>query len=120
MTTQLDEVREISKESEMEISPPELEVEVRDTKTETFKVSGEYLWHQLKDLMHQGNVRRILIKNEAGHLLLEIPVTVGVVGGVAGLALFPEIVAIGVIGSMFAHLTLTVERTEDAPQDQPD
>lgn len=90
------------------------------TTVEEIKVSGEGLRAKLKELMHQGNIRRIIIKNEAGHTLLEIPMMAGVVGGVAGLFLFPEILAIGVIASMFAHLTLVIERHESVSESDRD
>lgn len=77
---------------------------------EEFKVSGDALVAKIKELIHQGNIRRIFIKNEEGHTLIEIPMTVGVVSGVISAALFPVVAAIGVIGVMVAHLTVVVER----------
>ena len=58
------------------------------------------------------NFRHIIIKNEEGHTLIEIPLTIGVVGGVVGAALFPVVAAIGAIGALVAHLTIVVERQE--------
>lgn len=80
--------------------------------TEEFKISGDALVAKVKDLIHQGNIRRIIIKNENGHTLLEIPMTVGVLGGAVGAVFFPVVSALGVIGAMVAHLTIIVERRE--------
>lgn len=85
---------------------------------EEFKTSGDALVTKIKDLIHQGNIRRIIIKNENGHTLLEIPLTMGVIGGAVGAAMFPVVAALGVIGAMVAHLTVVVERrVSDPPGD---
>lgn len=76
--------------------------------TEEQKISGEGLLQRIKELVHQGNVRRITIKNEAGHTLMEIPLTVGVVGAV----LIPVWVAVGAIAALAAHYTLVIEKEE--------
>ncbi|NEQ31044.1 MAG: DUF4342 domain-containing protein [Leptolyngbya sp. SIO4C5] len=80
--------------------------------TEEFSISGDTLVTKVKELIHEGNIRRIIIKNEEGRILIEIPLTVGVVGSVVGAAAFPVIAAVGVIGAMVAHLTLVIERRE--------
>ena len=74
-------------------------------RTEEFKVSGEKLLEQVKDLVHQGNVRRITIKNKDGVTLFEIPLTAGVVGAV----LLPVWAAIGAIAALAASFTIAVE-----------
>jgi hypothetical protein len=76
------------------------------------KISVEELIAKVKELIHEGNIRRIIIKNEEGRILVELPLTVGVVGGVIGAALFPVIAAVGAIGALVAHLTIIIERTE--------
>jgi hypothetical protein len=81
-------------------------------RVEEFKISGDALVAKVKQLIHQGNIRRIIIKNEDGRTLIEVPLTVGVVGGVIGAALFPVIAALGVIGALVTHLTIVVERKE--------
>ncbi len=83
---------------------------------EEFKISGDVLVAKIKELIAQGNVRRIIIKNEEGHTLIEIPMTVGVIGGVISAALFPVVAAVGVIGAMVAHLTVVIERQEESGQ----
>jgi uncharacterized membrane protein len=79
---------------------------------EELKISGDLLVTKIKELIAQGNVRRIIIKNEENHTLIEIPMTVGVIGGVISAVLFPVVAAVGVIGAMVAHLTVVIERQE--------
>jgi hypothetical protein len=78
---------------------------------EEFSISGDSLVAKVKELIHEGNIRRIIIKHSEGQTLIEIPLTVGVVGGVIGAALFPVVTAVAVIGSMVAHLTIVVEKS---------
>ncbi|NJK53431.1 MAG: DUF4342 domain-containing protein [Leptolyngbyaceae cyanobacterium SU_3_3] len=80
--------------------------------TEEFRIQGDELVTKVKTLIHEGNIRRIILKNEAGHILIEIPLTVGVVGGVLSAALFPVLAAVGAIGAVVAHLTLVIEKRE--------
>lgn len=87
-------------------------------RTEEFKMRGDTLVGKLKEIVHEGNIRRITIKNEDGHTLIEIPLTVGVVGVI----LLPVWAAIGAIAALAANLTIVIERTDDLPQktvDQP-
>ena len=79
---------------------------------EEFTISGDALGAKIKELVHQGNIRRIILKNEEGHILIEIPLTVGVVGGAISAAFFPILAAVGSIGAMVAHLTIVVEKRE--------
>ena len=80
-------------------------------RTEEFKVSGEALLQQVKEIVHQGNVRRITIKDKDGVTLFEIPLTAGVVGAV----LLPVWAAIGAIAALAASYTITVELV-DTPE----
>ncbi len=81
--------------------------------TEEFRIQGDELVKKVKDLIHEGNIRRIIVKNETGHTLIEIPLTIGVVGGVLSAALFPILAAVGAIGAVVAHLTLVIEKRGD-------
>jgi hypothetical protein len=74
-----------------------------------FKVKGEELVEKIKQLLHEGNIRRIIIKDEEGKIYLEIPVTFGVVG----VLLAPTIAALGAIAAMVAHLKVEVIKTEE-------
>lgn len=75
---------------------------------EELSVSADNLVKRVKELLHEGNVRRISIKDEEGKILLEMPVTVGVVGVI----LAPWLAALGAIGALATRCTLTVERKE--------
>jgi hypothetical protein len=79
---------------------------------EEFTVSGDAVIAKIKDIVHAGNVRRIIIKNEEGRTLIEIPLTIGVVGAV----LLPVWAAIGAIAALAAKLTLVVERDEETAE----
>jgi Flp pilus assembly pilin Flp len=79
------------------------------SKTEEFKLEGGEIISKIKELIHQGNIRRIIIKNEEGKTLIEIPLLVGLVGA----ALAPVLAAVGAIGALVAKLTIIVEKTED-------
>jgi hypothetical protein len=69
-------------------------------------VSGERLVGRVKELIHQGNVRRIIVKNDDGQTILEIPLTIGVVGAV----LLPSLVALGAIAALAADYTVVVQK----------
>ncbi|MDO9099143.1 MAG: DUF4342 domain-containing protein [Caldisericota bacterium] len=79
-------------------------------RTEEFKVSGERLLQQVKDIVHEGNVRRITIKDKDGVALFEIPLTAGVVG----VLLLPVWAAIGAVAALAASYTIAVEHVEPA------
>ncbi|XWK90184.1 MAG: DUF4342 domain-containing protein [Phormidium sp.] len=91
---------------------PETEVVTPKVRVEEFSISGDALVSKIKELIHEGNIRRITIKNEEGQILIEIPLTIGVVGGVVGTAMFPIVAAIGAIGALVAHLTIAIEKVE--------
>lgn len=78
------------------------------TAREEFRVSGEAVVAKVKELVREGNVRRIIIKNDDGRVLLEIPLTIGVIGTV----LLPVWAALGAMAALVANLTLAVERVE--------
>ena len=75
---------------------------------EEFSVSADNLIEKVKELLHEGNVTRIVVKDEKGKVLLEIPVTVGVIGVV----LAPWLAALGVVAALATNCTLVVERRE--------
>ncbi len=75
---------------------------------EELQVMGEQLLTRVKELVHEGNVRRIILKQD-GRTILEIPLTVGV----AGVLLAPVWAAVGVIGALIAQCSIEVVRTED-------
>ena|SRR5450631_3478287 len=74
---------------------------------EELQVMGEQLLAKVKELIHEGNVRRVIIKQD-GHTLVEIPLTFGL----AGVILAPTFAAIGVIGALIAQCSIEVVRSE--------
>ncbi len=75
---------------------------------EEFHVDGDSLVSKIKELIHEGNVRRIIIKDEKGNTYIEIPLTIGLVGVV----LIPVWAAVGAIAALAANFTIGVERAE--------
>ena len=85
---------------------------------EELQVMGEQLLSKVKELVHEGNVRRIIIKQE-GHTIMEFPLTVGLVGAI----LAPALAAVGAIGALLAQCSIEVVRSErpgEAAQDRVD
>jgi len=77
-------------------------------RTEEFRVNGEELLGKIKELVHEGNIRRIIIKNKEGTTVLEIPLTFGVVGAL----LLPSLAAVGAIAALLTEATVVVEKTD--------
>jgi hypothetical protein len=76
--------------------------------TEEFNVSGKDLVDRIRELLHEGNVTRVIVKDDAGKTLLEIPATVGVIGVVVA----PWLAALGVIAALVTNCHIVVERRE--------
>ncbi len=72
--------------------------------TEEFEVSGDLLVAKIKELVDEGNVRRIIIKNEEGKSLIDVPLTLGVVGALIA----PQLAAIGAIAALVTKGTIIV------------
>ena len=79
------------------------------TWTEEIHTTGEELVAKVKELVHEGNIRRIIIKNEEDKTLIEIPLTLGVVGAV----LLPVLAAVGAIAALVADCTIVVEKVAE-------
>ena len=77
--------------------------------TEEFSVNGEELLAKVKELIRQGNIRRVIIKEKGGKVLVEFPLTVGVVGA----ALAPALVGIGAIAALLTDATIVVEKVDE-------
>ena len=73
---------------------------------EEMKVQGEQVLGKVRELVHEGNVRRIVIENEKGQTLMEIPLTIGVVGAL----LLPMAAAVGALAAVVTECTIRVER----------
>jgi hypothetical protein len=76
---------------------------------EEIKVLGNELVDKVKALIHEGNVRRIIIKDEQGHTFVEIPVGVAAVGAVFA----PVLAAVGALAAMAAKFTIVVEKAHE-------
>jgi hypothetical protein len=114
MNAPIDRIQEKAEDVEIKIIPQEPETKTEEkVNVEEFSINGDALVAKVKELIHQGNIRRIILKNEEGGTLIEIPLTIGVVGGVISAALFPVLAAVGVIGAMVAHLTIVIEKREE-------
>jgi Domain of unknown function (DUF4342) len=79
-----------------------------ETHTEEFRVNGEELLARIKELIRQGNIRRVIIKDRDGKVLMEFPLTFGVVGA----ALAPTLAAVGAIAALVMEATIVVEKNE--------
>jgi len=75
-------------------------------RTEELTISGERLVATVKELIRQGNVRRVSVRNSAGETLFDLPLTLGVVGAL----LLPTVAALGVVAALVTECTLVVER----------
>jgi len=78
-------------------------------RTEEFRLDGGEVLDKIKELIHQGNIRRIILKNEEGKTLIEIPLTLGL----GGAALLPVLAAVGAAAAVAARVTLVVEKLGD-------
>jgi hypothetical protein len=80
-----------------------------EVRTEEIHVTGDALVAKIKELLHEGNIRRLTLKNEEGKTLVEIPLTVGVVGVI----LIPAWAALGAIAALVAKCTIVIERVDE-------
>ncbi len=78
--------------------------EPKNTTQEEFKVNGEDLVKRVKEIINQGNIRKIIIKNKEGKSILEIPLTLGVVGAL----LVPTAAAIGAVAALVTECSIVV------------
>jgi Domain of unknown function (DUF4342) len=92
----------------MHLSKMEEPMPEQKFKTEEFRVEGEKLITKVKEMLHEGNIRRIIIKDKEGKTVMEIPMTLGVVG----VLIAPQLAAIGAIAALITEATLVVEKTE--------
>jgi hypothetical protein len=85
------------------------EAKSEKTRTEEFKVNGPEILNKFKEIIHEGNIRRISLKNEDGKTFMEIPLTVGILGA----AFAPVLAAVGAIAALASSMTIVVEKTQD-------
>ncbi len=81
-------------------------------RVEEFEVSGDKVIAKMKELLHEGNIRRISLKTKEGKTLIEMPLTIGVAGAAAAAMLAPMWAAVGAVAALVTDLTIAVERVE--------
>ena len=84
-------------------------------RSEEFQFSGDTLLAKIKEIVHEGNVRRIVIKNEDGRALIDIPLTVGVVGTLVA----PQLAAIGAFAALVFKGSIVIEKEAPPPAGEP-
>lgn len=93
------------------------ESQQKRTWTEQIEVTGDELKKRVEELVEEGNVRRLIVRNDHGDVLMEIPLTAGVaIGGVVTL-LNPVLTALGALGAVLAHLKIEVVRSDSVEPD---
>jgi hypothetical protein len=85
------------------------------SKFEEFRVQARELVDRVRDLIHEGNIRRIIIRDERGNTFLEIPVNIAAVGVIAA----PLLAALGTLAALVARFTVVVERMKQDPTPEP-
>jgi hypothetical protein len=81
-----------------------------NTRYDEFKISGDNLVAKVRELIREGNVRRVFIKNDEGDTLLEIPLTAGLALTALTAAVAPVLVAVGAVAALLTQVTVGVER----------
>ena len=76
--------------------------------TEEFSVRSDDLIRKVKDILHEGNVNRIIVRDDQGKILLEVPATAGLIGAI----LAPWLAALGAIAALVTECNISVERRE--------
>ena len=79
---------------------------------ETFRVSGDEILSKVKEIIREGNARKIIIKNDKDETIIEFPVT----GGVVGVVLAPVFAAVGAIAALVTDCTIIVEKRDKKPE----
>lgn len=83
--------------------------------SEEFKINGEQLVGKVKQLIREGNVRHIIVKNRDDRTLVEFPLTIGLVGAVIA----PALAAVGAVAALVTECTLIVERDDGKSPSEP-
>ncbi|MBL8132725.1 MAG: DUF4342 domain-containing protein [Anaerolineae bacterium] len=89
----------------------------KKTFSEELEVTGNQLVERIKELIEQGNVRRLIIRDQEGRTLLEIPLTIGAVAGGALLFFYPLLAGLAVVGGLLAKLRVEIVREVDEDGD---
>ena len=91
----------------------EAQTQTQQVRSEEFMIDGDQVVSKVKELLHEGNIRRLSLQTEAGETLIEVPLTIGLAGAVAGTLLAPMLIAIGALAAIVAKLKVKVERIEE-------
>lgn len=83
------------------------------TRFEEFRLNGGEILNKVKEIIHEGNVRRIILKDEHGKTFMEIPLTVGVVGAIVA----PILAAVGAVAALASNLTIVVGKEGSVEND---
>ncbi len=89
---------------------------------EEIEIAGDQLVGRIKELIREGNIRRLIIRNSDGHVLIEIPLTAGLAVGGVTTVIAPILVALGAMAALIASFKVEVVRksdTEDGNGDTP-
>src|SRR5262245_41034284 len=86
-----------------------------NTRREEFQFNGDTLLAKVREILHEGNVRRVVIRNEEGKTLIDVPLTIGVVGTL----LAPQLAAIGAIAALVIRGTIVIEKEAAASEPPP-
>ena len=104
-----DQVKNVEFEPTFVESPVQPNEKVR---AEEIKISGDAVVTKVKELLRRGNIRCIIIKSSSGRTLVEIPLTIGMVGGVVGAVTFPLAAIIAAVGALAANLTIVIAKKD--------
>ena len=80
---------------------------------EELRIDTDNLIAKFKELVNEGNVHRISVRNDDGKTLFEVPLTMGIAGATAAIFLAPALAALGVIAALMKQVTVVVERREE-------
>ena len=107
--SEIEAIRSMKEKQHMTQTDPNMESKQNQGQNyqEELQVMGEQLVSKVKELLHEGNVRRIIIKQD-GHSIMEFPLTVGLVGVIMA----PALAALGAIGALMAQCSIEVVRSE--------
>jgi hypothetical protein len=89
------------------------------TNKEEFTISGDEVVAKIRQLINEGNVRKVIIRTEEGRTLLEVPLTTASAVGAAAVLFAPVLAAIGALAALAAKLTIVIERTGQSQSSQP-